>query len=451
MTTWISAVDDTILDGTETFVIAATSPGYDSDFESFQSLDSENLALTVSPSSFLEKCRGERSQSNHQTAQHGHDQTVVIQLTNGDPSEISIPTSVTIPANVASVDVAITAVDDLLEDGTQNVSIGVTSSGYEADSVSVQVLDIEPLAITLSRVSLERMRGQRSDIDDSTPASAGESNLAVEINLYRRLRINRSSCGDDPAGLEFVEVAINAVDDQVLDGTQNVTLKVTAPGYDVASTAVSVLDAESIQISFNTASISEASGSNAATLTITRSNTDTTAALDVALSNLDSSELSIPTSFTIPAGQSSAVLPVGAVDDDLLDGTQTVRVNASSIGYDAGSANLDVTDFETLSMTPTILQFKENAGPQASSIRLRRSNTDVNLPVSVSITNSIPTKLSAPAIVTIPSGQQEVSFFVGALDNSILDGTKVVSLDATANHYQRETPFCQFSILSCFR
>ena len=77
----------------------------------------------------------------------------------------------------------------------------------------------------------------------------------------------------------------------------------------------------------------------------------------VALSRSDTSEASLPISVVIPANQASATFTITAVDDTLLDGSQSVTITAAAAGYVSGSAGVSVTDYETLTVTfsPTSL------------------------------------------------------------------------------------------------
>ncbi len=65
---------------------------------------------------------------------------------------------------------------------------------------------------------------------------------------------------------------------------------------------------------------------------MTRSNTDTGSAIVVNLQSGDTTEATVPATVVIPAGQSQASFPITAVDDALLDGTQTVTITASAVG-----------------------------------------------------------------------------------------------------------------------
>ena len=69
---------------------------------------------------------------------------------------------------------------------------------------------------------------------------------------------------------------------------------------------------------------------------------------------------------------------IGAVDDALLDGTQTASMTASATGYVSGSDTLDVLDHETLMLTIVADSIVENAGAAATTATVGRSNTDIS-------------------------------------------------------------------------
>src|SRR5262249_4923976 len=100
---------------------------------------------------------------------------------------------------------------------------------------------------------------------------------------------------------------------------------------------------ESLSMSINPTTIAEPAGPNAATGTVTRTG-DLTTALVVTLSSSDTTEATVPATVTIPAGQPSATFPIAAVNDAIIDGTQTATISATAIGYAVGSANVSVTD-----------------------------------------------------------------------------------------------------------
>ena len=84
--------------------------------------------------------------------------------------------------------------------------------------------------------------------------------------------------------------------------------------------------------------------------------------MTVTLSGSDTSEATVPTSVSIPANQSSATFTVTMVNDTILDGPQTVTITATATNYAAGSASLQVTDYETLSVSVSVSPISERSG-----------------------------------------------------------------------------------------
>jgi len=104
--------------------------------------------------------------------------------------------------------------------------------------------------------------------------------------------------------------------------------------------------AANLTLSILATSISEADGSAATTATVSR-NLDASTDLVVTLISSDTSEATVPTKITIPAGQStSPAFAINAVDDALLDGDQEVEIRAVVAGFIDGIANIIVRDNE---------------------------------------------------------------------------------------------------------
>jgi uncharacterized delta-60 repeat protein len=76
--------------------------------------------------------------------------------------------------------------------------------------------------------------------------------------------------------------------------------------------------------------IAENAGPAATTGTITRNNMDTSQALTVNLTSSNTSQAAVPASVTIPAGAASATFNVDAVDNQIVDPTQTVVITATA-------------------------------------------------------------------------------------------------------------------------
>ena len=136
----------------------------------------------------------------------------------------------------------------------------------------------------------------------------------------------------------------------MLDGTQHVTITATANGYiGSASDSIDITDFETLTLVITESEVVENAGVQSVTATITRSNTDDLSqSLTVHLMSDDTTELTMAPTFVIPAAAASGNVKFHAVDDLILDGTQTLTVSASATGYPAAARDtLDILDHET--------------------------------------------------------------------------------------------------------
>ena len=298
---------------------------------------------------------------------------------------------------------------------------------YTADSVTLQLV---ALSLSIQQATLSENGGvatgvvRRSNVDlsQSLVVALGSSDTSEAV-LPVTVTI--------PAGQASTTFTINAVDDNLLDGTQVASISAQSLGYAGSSQSISVTDYETVSITFDRTSIPERNG--LATATVTRSNTDNALPYIVNLSNGDTSELSIPLTVTIPANQSSVSFTVNSVDDNLLDGTQTVSIGVNAAAYVSTTNTLSITDYETFDITYSKSSIGENGETAIATIT--RTNTELGTAAIVTLTSSAPAAAAMPATVTIPADQYSVSFSITGLDDTLLDGTQVINVSATATGY----------------
>jgi len=190
-----------------------------------------------------------------------------------------------------------------------------------------------------------------------------------------------------------------------------------------------------LSLSVSPGSFSEAAGGNAATGRVTRDGS-TASALVVSLSSGDTSEVAVPATATISVGQAWAEFPVNAVDDVIVDGTQTVTITASATGYLAATRIVQVTDNEqpSLRLAVTPSTFAENSGSNAATARVTRDGLTGSA-LTVNLGSSDTTEATVQPTVTIALGEAWAEFPVNAVDDAIVDGTQTVTITATASGY----------------
>ncbi|MFP6613255.1 MAG: DNRLRE domain-containing protein, partial [Pirellulales bacterium] len=359
---------------------------------------------------------------------------VTIDLSSSDLTEGRVvPASITFtPANALEPQpVTIIGVDDNLVDGDTGYSIVIAAAqsadpnydGMDLNDLSVTNTDDEVAALTLA-------------IADGEISEAGATTATVGRNTPTTGPLVVHLLSDDtteatvvaevtiPAGAASVDFDIDAADDAIVDGKQTVTIVAAAEAHLPASDALEVTDDDTaaLSVAIADADVSEAAGAAATRATVSR-NTDPTDALSVTLANSDPGEASMPQQVTIPAGAAtSPEFDINAVDDAIVDGTQTVVITASADGHDDGSAVLEVTDDDkaTLSVTIADADVSEAAGAAATRATVSR-NTDPTDALSVTLANSDPGEADVPQQVTIPAGAAtSPEFNIDAVDDAIV-------------------------------
>jgi hypothetical protein len=188
-------------------------------------------------------------------------------------------------------------------------------------------------------------------------------------------------------------------------------------------------------LSIDRSSINEDAGDNAATLTVRRIGFDNSVATTILLTSSDTSEIQLPASATIPAGQTSITVPVKAIDDSLLDGTVQATLSATAGSVASNNVNVDVLDREQILLSLNVVSIGENAGAGAAILTVSRANTDIGQSILVQLSSSDTTEAKLPSQVTIPAGRTSITVGVDAVDDALFDGSQLVSLVANSTGY----------------
>jgi secreted trypsin-like serine protease len=232
------------------------------------------------------------------------------------------------------------------------------------------------------------------------------------------------------------------VDDGIVDGTQTVTITASAAAHADGFDTVDVTDNDTPELTWaiDDESVSESDGPVATIATVSR-NTDTTEELTVTLESSDISEITIPapsSSVTIAAGEStSSPFNIQAIDDDIVDGTQTVTLTASANLHADGASSLDVTDDDvaTLFLVLAETSVSEEDGEGATTATVFR-NTDTSSELIVSLSFDDTSEATVQASVTIAAGETtSPPFSINAVQDLIEDETQTAILEATADGF----------------
>jgi|GEM_PF-6272866 len=244
------------------------------------------------------------------------------------------------------------------------------------------------------------------------------------------------------AGEASIVVPINVLDNPFANDATRVKFLATASGWRAATQNLIVQDDDgppALEAVILQDKISESAGSNAAVMVLSR-NTDNSVPMTITLANSDPTEISVVTTVVIPAGESSILVPINAVDDTFLDGIKTVNVTASSGSLIRAVATLSVTDdagdeVPAISLEVSRASVNESDGPKAAQLIIRH-NVETTYAVYVDLTSSaIDRLIPSVSVVGIPAGQREVRVDLKAIDDLMARSNMDVTISAVFNQY----------------
>ncbi|HPA20868.1 MAG TPA: InlB B-repeat-containing protein [Verrucomicrobiae bacterium] len=236
-----------------------------------------------------------------------------------------------------------------------------------------------------------------------------------------------------PAGQTNVVFDITVVDDGELDGTQMATINASAAGYIDGSATVAVHDNETASLAVTLPP--SATEGDVAVQGQVRVSAAVGSDVGVSLGSSDTSELTVPATVVIPAGQTSAVFTAAVINDGQIDGPQPVIVTAHVEGWTDGTAPITVLDDETVNLTLVVpAAASEGSGVLTNAGRMGIGGT-LGTDLIVSLSSGDTSELVVPASVTIAAGATNATFNVTIVDDAATDGAVAVTVSASAGGF----------------
>ncbi|OCR02748.1 hypothetical protein BCD67_17930 [Oscillatoriales cyanobacterium USR001] len=294
------------------------------------------------------------------------------QATNGIDYTPELSGTVTIPVGKAFADITITPVDDSLSEGSEAVTLNlVSNSDYKLDtntSAIATIADNDIIGITVSQTSVDVAEGGINASYTISLKSQPTAPVTIAVTPLNN-QVSVGLAAGSAIALAFTpnnwnvpqKVNVTAVDDTLIEGNHVSSILHSVSSNDsnynipkADGVTVNITDNEvaSLSLSVKPESFSEGAGQNAATATVTRSG-NISSAVTINLSSSDITEATVPQTVEISIGQNSVTFPVSAVDDTIVDGTQTVKLTASATNFSSVSAEIKVTDNDSNVPLPT--------------------------------------------------------------------------------------------------
>ncbi len=153
----------------------------------------------------------------------------------------------------------------------------------------------------------------------------------------------------------------------------------------------------------------------------------------VTLRSLAVTEVSVPGTLVIPAGQTNGRVELTILDDTLLDGAQPADVEASASGFATSTGRIIIRDNDSASLQVLLPSSVAEGAGSVSGTVIASAPPDAAIPVTLS--SSDLTELQVPALVTLPAGQTSVVFTASVLDDTQIDGAQSVTVTARVENW----------------
>ena len=390
-------------------------------------------------------------------AQNGLGVSQVVNITIGGSATntadyTTIGTTVSIPDGQQTADITITAVDDNIDEVTEDVELTLAAgAGYSIGSPSsdqVNITDNDTAGLDATPIS------------GNTTEAGGTATFTITLeseptaDVIIPLSSNDNSEGTVPANATIqpsqwntgVVVTVTGQDDAIIDGDVNYTIitgnvQSADPIYDAfgggAVPNVSVTNTDDDSAGVNVTAISGNTTENGGTATFTITlNSQPSGSVTVNLSSDDTSEGTVPASATIPAAQwdTGVVVTVTGQDDALVDGDINYNIITGNVtssdndyddlgGGDVPNVSVTNTDNDTVGVSVSAISGNttENGGTATFTITL---NSQPSASVTIDLSSNDTSEGTVPASVTIPSAQWDTGAIVTVTgqDDALVDG-----------------------------
>ena len=275
---------------------------------------------------------------------------------------------------------------------------------------------------TIAENSSEKLR--------MTVTRSGNREQELTTNLTSSdSRLNVPSTVILGAGQSSVYAYATLVDNTILDDNDQDTITVSATGYQGAAAVLTIEDNELAELTLSSSKRELTEGESLElTITLPKPLTrDVTASVSCDVTQ----RFDYNSKVTIPAGETTGIITVTAIDDKepALDQEVTFVASCESFANDEAWVTLHDNDIPTMELTLTPTTVSEASGPNAIMAVLRRlDHKDSN--ITIQMTDDGPGDLFYNKTLRMDAGIDEIRFTIGVIDNAIVDGDRLENITA---------------------
>jgi uncharacterized repeat protein (TIGR01451 family) len=290
---------------------------------------------------------------------------LTVALSSSLPSQVAVPSEITVPAGSTSASFGVTNFDDGLVDGPVAVTVSATAAGFAPASAVLTNFDRPPVALSLS-LPTDLFDNQAENADWQAGGTVSSSafvsqNVAVRLASSDTDRCMVPDFVIIPAGQRSAQFGFTLVDTALINSNQPVTISASVPGWEGTQAQAMVIGKNAgltvgvpAQINSATGLLTNASSVSLAGILATN--------VMVGLTSSAPSQLQVPETVVIPAGQTTVMFNLYAPAGPVPQGDEAVTVTASAVGFASGTAWTRLIDQQLTAFSFSPLPLAEVAG-----------------------------------------------------------------------------------------
>jgi ELWxxDGT repeat protein len=407
--------------GYQTLSTASPYSGWNIDDVEFLG-EATNAIILTGPSSAVEGGAPTTFTVTLTQAQVG---TTTVALASSETLAATVPASVTIAEGELTTNFDVTPVNDALADGPQVTTITATAAGIGPGTKSFTVDDNETATLTLT-VPTTTTEGTGAVLATVTRSVVNANPITVTLASSDASNASVPATVVIPGGSTSVDFLITAIDDNRIDGTQNLVISASVVGWTGTTAPLSVLDNENTNLTVTPPTNITEGATGSATVSI--SGTLTTP-LVVSLSS-NNPRLTVPATATIAAGATSASFTLTAPNDAVVEANATVTLTASTVGFTNGTNTTTVIDNDLHHFGWTTITSPKTRGA-AFSVTVTAQNTSNSTVAGFTGTVNLSGAGTGGAVSMTPAAT--TAFTAGVWTGSVTINTFDTNVALTAN------------------
>ena len=269
-----------------------------------------------------------------------------VQLSSGNPAKVTVPATVTIPAGQTNVAFDLTILDTHVLDGTVPVSITASAPGDSNGVATINIYDSQ--SATLS-VNLPANVSETAGTVAGTVAmnAVPPSDITVNLSSSAPGSLSVPVTVTIPSGQTNVAFNASVINMHQINGATAATVTAHVANWTDGTAMVTIQDPVNTNLTVTLpAQARESNGllTNAGTVALGGTLTNN---LVVSLVSSNTAKLTLPSTVTIPAGQTLAAFNVNLVSGNPPETPLVIGVSAGAPGYSSGGATMTVFDNQT--------------------------------------------------------------------------------------------------------